>query len=149
MVKYKGYYYQNILSLPFSREDDTVWMKRNGKFSRKTAIKLMLKIRESSCKSYSCVSSSYFILIGRTLYQRWCKVKDLCITTSGNMSFGQWYSVDIEPRHCNKGNTLLTRKNYFTVLEKSRKYFDENKVAGRESNQFFSYPESLKWGKDI
>lgn len=149
VIKYNRYYYQNILRLPFSRDDDKFWMKKNGKFSTKTAINLMLKIRESHCNQYSCVYDSYFILIGRTLYQRWCKIKDLCITTTGNMLFGQWFSIDIESRHCNKINILLTKKNYFKALNKAKKYFNKNKVKGREKEQFFSYPKSLKWGSDI
>ena len=147
VIKYNGYYYHNILRLPFTREEDNLWMKRNGRYTKKTATELMLKIRESHCNSFSGVYDDFFILIGRTLYQRWCKVKDLSVTTCGNMIFGQWFSVDIESTHHGKANTLFNKKNYYKILDKAKKYFNKSKTKGREKEQYFSFPKSLKWGK--
>ena len=126
IYRYNNYLYRNILTLPFSREEDSKWLKKQGRFSSKVAISLMLKIREQETKSFSVVSDKEFLLIGRTLYQRYCKVKDLCVTTCGNMLFGNWLSVNIEPVHSGKGSTRLTKKSYNRIVKRQTNFYNKN-----------------------
>ena len=132
IYRYKNYLYCNILVLPFSRKEDKKWLKKQGRFSTKMAIAFMLEIRKQVRQKYSTVYDREFLLIGRTLYQRYCKVKDLCVTVCGNMLFGNWLSVAIEPVHGGKNSTRLTKKSYKRITEKQIKFYHRNTKTRHE-----------------
>ena len=148
IYRYKNYLYCNKLNLHFSREEEGKWLKKQGKFSIKTATELMLKIREGSRNTYSCAISNEFLLIGRTLYQRYCKVKNLCVNVCGNMLFGNWLSISVEPIHSGKKSTRLTKKNYNKIIVDSTKYYNE-KTKKNHNDAGLHIEKIRKFGKDI
>jgi len=146
IYKYKNYLYCNVLLLPFSRTEDKKWQEKQGKFRHKTAIQLMLDIRKGNRERFSCISNEEFLLIGRTLYQKYCKVNDLCVTICGNMLFGNWLSINIEPKHSNKTSTRLTVKSYNRIIKKQTEFY--NKYTKKEHKDAGLHIEKIKkWGK--
>ena len=145
LYEHKGNLYTNVLTLPFSREEDAVFIKRQGRYSVKTAISLMLKIREKMEDSFSHVFDEEFILIGRTIYQRYCKVKDLCITVCGNMMFGNWWNVSIERVHDGKKSIRFSRKNYDRIVKQETKYYYDN-TREKHNDAGLHVEKVKKWG---
>jgi len=60
-----------------SRDKEAIWIAKQGKFTRNSAITLMLELRKRFESSFSYVSSAKYILIGKTLYARYSKIKTL------------------------------------------------------------------------
>jgi len=131
-----------------SREEQDVWVKKQGKYSYKSAIQLMLAIRERKEKSYSNVIGGSFILIGGTLYALYCNKKDLAITICGNLLFSCWLSINIEC-HSGKQNIKLSKENLESTIKKERIRFNKakSKSIGIDKHVSFSYPKSVKWGE--
>jgi len=153
-IKYKGYAYSKADSNSYlggmSREDQKSWVDKQGKISEKYAIKLMLQIRERTIENFSCISSSSFILIGRTLYVRYSKISDLKITIGGNMIFAHWISINIE-NHSGKSDYKLSKKNFDKIVKKEKAHWDKGNpntknIIGR-THSCFSKPEKVKWGE--
>jgi len=131
-----------------SREDDTLWTGKQGKFSVKSALKLVLDLRQKFEGSFSNVSSGSYILIGNTLYAEYCKRKDLAITVCGNLLFSCWLSIGIEA-HAGKANIKLSKKSLDDTIRKEKARFDKAKGSqiGKVDNHVsFSYPKNVKWG---
>ena len=153
-IEFEGHAYSKMNAGSYfggmSREDEAVWTKKQGKFSRKLAIKLLLTIREHIDNQFSCISSEKFILIGKTLYARYSKISDLTITICGNMSFAHWLSIDIEA-HGNKTTVKLNKTNFDkTVKEQFARWKKGDPKAtsidGR-MHSCFSKPLKVKWGE--
>jgi len=89
-------YLSNEIYLPFSREEDALWMKKQGHWTEKTAVLLGIAVRKR-CDSFYPAENKTFYLIGKTLYRVLCEKSELEITQCGNMLFGSWWSIDIEP----------------------------------------------------
>lgn len=133
---------------PFSREEDAEWIKKQGKFTEKECIKLMLKLREPMEKSYSCIDSKKYILIGRTLYYKYCKIEELNITVCGNLTFSCWLSIDIERTHDGKSNIPLTKTNLLKTIKEKKIAFNKAKTNSFnvDNHISFSCPTNTKWG---
>ena len=138
--RFKNYYLTDNISLPFSREEDFKWIKKQGYFSPKTARALGIRLREQNKSYYPAPSHEYF-LIGRHLYYPLCKISELSITICGNTYFGNWWSLEVEAYHSGKGNIKFTpnawklrlaeEKERIKKLNKNRKqkiYFFYSKV---------------------
>mgnify|MGYP003553212411 CR=1 FL=1 len=130
-----------------SREEQAKWVKKQGKYSYKSAIELMLILRERKENTYSNVYGGSFILIGNTLYTLYCDKKDLAITVCGNLLFSCWLSIGIEC-HSGKRNIRLNKKNLEDTIRKERIRFNNAKSnnGGVDKHVSFSYPTSVKWG---
>jgi hypothetical protein len=55
-----------------SREKSQEILSKQGKFSEKSAINLMLSLRKRTEYDFSYVRSNTFLLIGKTLYEKYC-----------------------------------------------------------------------------
>ncbi len=133
--------------------DMTMWDKGNkifkekqGRLTEKTAIRLMVTERQEAEKRdsfYPAPSRPTYILIGRHIYEYYCDKKDLCVTQTGNTIFGDWWTLDVEPRHVNKNNILFNKKNFERKLEEATK-FVEKRNKNRKKEIYFSHPK-IKW----
>jgi hypothetical protein len=151
-IEYEGYAYTRMQPRMLSMDvDDTKgWGKKQGKFSPKTALQFVLEERKLLDRRYSFAGSARYILIGRTLYSRYCKVKDLSITTAGNLTFSHWLSIDFES-HGGKEEHKLSKSNFAKIKSESRKRWEAAKPKnGRiqgDGHSIFSYPTNVKWGE--
>jgi len=84
-----------------------------------------------------------FIKVNGKLYSKWCRKSKLCITQTGNITFGNWWSMDIEPSHINKANVEFSKENFMREL-KERKEYIKKLDKGRKEKIYFTYPK-IKW----
>lgn len=155
-IAFKGHAYSKVNPSSYfggmSKEEEEGWTKKQGKFSEKTAIKLVLGIRERFEKAYSNVSSIKYILIGKTLYVEYCKIKDLTITVCSNMLFANWISIDIEC-HGGKVNIKLNKRNFDktvkTQFARWKQGNPEAKSIDGHTHSCFSKPTNVKWGEKL
>lgn len=133
-------YLTPLYALPFSREVDTTYFKKQGRFSEKTCRESGIRLRSQGENNYYPACSYTYYLIGKKLFQEWCKVADLSITQCGNTTFGDWWSLDIEPRHSGKSNVRFSIEKFNKELEKAKKWVDiRNK--DRAKKIYFTYPK--------
>lgn len=119
----------------------------NYVFGENKAIQEMCRIRESMEYSFSCVANHRFVLIGRTLYQEYCKPEDLCIGVSGNILFSHWTSITIESRLRNMAYYPLSKENLKAVVKDRKKKWEDAKIEGRgDGHSLFTKPTQVKWG---
>lgn len=152
-IKVGNYVYSKMGGNPYlcgmSREDEDFWIAKQGKFSSNLAIRLMLTLRPKLENRFSGVDSVRYVLIGRTLYSRYCKIEDLNITVCGNMLFAHWISINIEA-HGGKENIKLSKENFIkTVKEQKARWNDGNPNATSidgHKHSCFSVPTNVKWG---
>lgn len=152
-IEHDGYAYKKIGVSSgvwgFSKEEEEKIISKQGKFSQKYVLDLVLKIRARMERTFSCVGSASFILIGRTLYTRYSKIEDLNITTCGNCMFSHWLNVDIEA-HGGKVTYPLSKTSLKEVVKERKAYWESTKpVNGTrgDGHSIFSQPLSVKWGK--
>lgn len=136
-------YITDQITLPFSREEDTLWLRKQGHWTEKTCRALGIAIRKQCNNDYYPASNKTLYLIGRVLYQSLCKKTELSITQCGNTSFGDWWSIDIEPKHQGKRNTRFTKGNFLRILKATKLWVDKRNI-GRNKEIYFSYPK-VKW----
>lgn len=126
-------------------------IKKQGYFTPQTAINFILRIRESSLKTYSYIRGFQFVLIGRTLYVSKCKLEDLQIGVTGNMLFAHWISICIEPKNENKRLYKLNKKNFNKVVKEEYARWKEGdpKTTNIDggTHSCFSKPTKIKWGE--
>ena len=149
-IEHEGLAYVKMYSFPrMGREAESVWLKKQGKFSNNTAIKLMLELREDIERSYSSVAGYSFILIGKTLYISYCPVKELSITVSGNLLFSCWLSINIES-HTGKAQFKLNEKTFEKVVKEEKARFEKAKPKKGfnrgDGHVHFSAPVNVVWG---
>jgi hypothetical protein len=152
-IEYKGFAFKKVGQRSgfggMSRDEEGVWLKKQGKFSEKTALKLVLDIRERFESRYYPASSERYILIGKTLYVEYCKLKDLTITVAGNLLFSCWLSIDFES-HGGKQTFKLNKKNFERVFKEQKARFEKAKpVKGAkvgDGHVNFSFPKQIVWG---
>lgn len=155
-IEYKGCAFRRISkatrSLPFGQKEEVTWASKQGKFSRKTAVKLVLELRSSFDDDYSGARSQRIILIGRTIYVEYCKIKDLTITVASNMLFSSWITIDIES-HPGKVTIELNKRNFEKVFKEQKARFEKDKPKKGQKvgdgDVRFSYPKQIVWGKDL
>lgn len=138
---FQGNYYSD-----FDRWNNKLFFaEKQGRLTRKTALTLMVEERKNaSC--YSSMRNVKYILVGRRIYKKWCKKADLQITQTGNILFGDWWSLDVEPYHINKSNKSFSRKNFDRILAQTKKWIAK-KNTNRRTKIFFSYPK-IKWATE-
>jgi hypothetical protein len=81
------------------------------------------------------------------VYKKYANKSDLCITECSNLLFGDWYSIDVEPRHVNKSNTVFSRANFDKVFAEAREHVEEWERRGGNTEKkrvHFSYPK-IRW----
>lgn len=153
-IKYKGYAYRKLDSRlsHFSKEEEQKWATKQGKFSENSALELVLEYRSRMDNSYSFAGSKSFILIGRTLYERYSKMTDLRITTCGNCSFSHWISIDIEA-HGGKKTYPLKKSSLEKVIKERKQYWEDTKPKGfsgrGDGHSHFSCPTNITWGANF
>jgi hypothetical protein len=152
-IRHKGYAYRKIDTrglTHFSKEEEGKWINKQGKFSENSALELVLEYRSRLDNSYSYAGSKSFILIGRTLYERYSKMKDLRITTCGNCMFSHWISIDIEA-HGGKATYPLKKSSLEGVIKERRGYWESTKPKGirGDGHSHFSYPNLVTWGENF
>lgn len=132
----------------FSRDEERAILKKQGKFNKQSVIKILLDLRERKESNFSGISDSKFLLIGKTLYERYCKKSELGITVCGNLMFSYWLSIDIEARNTNKVFYPLNAKSFERVFTSQKKRFDEGKPKKGvgDGHVSFSYPTKIVWG---
>lgn len=152
-IEHSGYAYKKIGVSGgiwgFSKEEEEKIISKQGKFSQKYVIEVILKLRARMERTFSGVGDENFILIGRTLYRRYSKIEDLNITTCGNCLFSHWLSVDIEA-HGGKATFPLSKTSLKEVIKERKAYWESTKpVNGTrgDGHSAFSQPLSVKWGK--
>lgn len=152
-VSYNNMIYKKIVKGEginhLSREEEEKYIKLQGKFTEKTALKLVLELRKRMENTFSWVDTKSFLLIGKTLYSKYCKPKDLTITVCGNLAFSCWLSINFEA-HGNKVTHKLNKSNFEKVFLNQKKRFEEAKPKeGRvrgDGHVAFSYPKKIVWG---
>jgi len=135
----------------FSTEDEEKIMKKQGYYSEKTAIELMLKIRKATERTFTFMTDFSFILIGKTLYVRRCNVEDLVITVQGNTLFAHWISIDFGTDKDNEDKEIILNKFNFNRIVNEQfarwKKGDPNtKNIDGDTHSSFSKPTKVKWG---
>ncbi|MDP3025906.1 MAG: hypothetical protein Q8O10_10300 [candidate division Zixibacteria bacterium] len=141
--KVKSKYITSSFTLPFSREEDAEYISKQGRFREKLLKKLGIRLREQSDDSYYPARSFTYYLVGKNLFSSLCPVSELSITRCGNITFGDWWSLGIEPRHQGKNNIPFTKERFLKELAKDKKRIaTQNK--GRTKKIYFSYPR-VKW----
>lgn len=133
---YKGEYYKD-------NEINFLEKNKQGRLSAYTAIRLMILLRKKSTEGYSYVHNKKFILVGKRIFEKWCKKSELCITQTGNLTFSSWWTLDVEPIHINKSNKKFNKNNFERELKKAKEYY--NKYRNKNSDHdHLSYPR-IKW----
>jgi len=153
-IAFEGHAYAKVNKSSYfggmSREEEGSWAKKQGKFSERTAIKLLLELRKRFENTFSNVSSAKYILIDRTLYVQYCKLKDLAITVCGNMLFAHWISINIEC-HEGKENIKLNKSNFEKIVkaqyERWKQGNPKTKSIDGHTHSCFSKPTNVKWGE--
>jgi len=135
-------YITDQITLRFSREEDALWLRKQGHWTEKTCRALGVAIRKQGVDYYPARNKTLY-LINKVLYQPLCKKTELSITQCGNTMFGDWWSIDIEPKHSGKRNTRFTKENFLRIL-KTTKLWIAKKNIGRNKKIYFSYPK-VKW----
>jgi hypothetical protein len=124
---------------PFSREDDAIYIKKQGRWGNKNLRMLYLQLIAKQNSFASAFSATYYI-IGNTLYTSRCQKEELSITQTGNTIFGDWWSLIIE-RGCSNQHVPFSKKNYYEQLAKAKKFVAErSKSRLRTGKIHFSYP---------
>jgi hypothetical protein len=151
-IEHEGYAYKNFGGkiAHLSQEEEEKWSGKQGKFTPKTAIELMLIFRESKRRTFAHADDSSYILIGRTLYERYCKTEDLSITVCGNTMFSHWISIGIES-HGGKVEYPLSKSKFKEIYKDRKQSFEDTRpdkhFSGRaDTHSHFSYPQQIKWG---
>lgn len=118
---------------------------RQGKFSEKSAIAEMVKIRSESeaDTSWTSARTMKYLLVGRKLYVHYCKRRQLVINQTGNTLFGDWWTLDVETPNPNLKSVPFNRKNFERELAKTKRWLTEKGCFKREKFHF-SYPK-IKW----
>lgn len=149
VYSYKNIYLTSYINLPFGREEDEKYLSKQGKFTHNTSKQLMVKVRLQQDDNFYPAFSKKYYLIGKKLYQKWCKKSDLKITISSNMVFSSWIDMDIEPRHVNKNNIKFNKENFYKTLKELKLRYEKNASEtriGQLGQNYFSYPNITKWG---
>ena len=115
---------------------------KQGRLTDYTSIRLIIALRKKESDD-SCTRNRKFILVGKRIYEKWCKKSDLCITQTGNMTFSSWWTLDVEPKHGNKFNKKFNKKNFERELKGAREHYNKYRNK-KESHDQFSYPK-IKW----
>jgi len=68
-----------------------------------------------------------FIRVNNELFKIWCAKNKLEITQTGNLAFGDWWTLDIEPTHYNKVGCNFSKKNFEREVKEAKKFFEKNK----------------------
>lgn len=153
LIEYNKFVYKKVNKDSYfcgmAKDEEAEWLKLQGKFTDKSATKLILELRKRSENTFSSVSDINFLIIGKTLYQRYCEVKKLKITVCGNLLFSYWLSIDIEPEHGGKGNTTFSRKNFEKLFKTQKERFESGKPTKKrgDGHVSFSYPKNITWGE--
>lgn len=83
-----------------------------------------------------------YIKVNDKFFEQWCSKSILSITQTGNMMFSSWWSVDIEPSHQGKTNTIFSKKNYERIMKEATDYYNKHRSKTRgDAHDHFSYPE--------
>lgn len=131
--------FKNKYFTDFNTWTSKKYFDKQGRFSEKTALEEMIKLRKEQEKRYYPVSSCIYLLIGKKIFVEYCKKTELMITQTGNTLFGDWWTMDIEPRHVNKSNLRFNKKNFERELEKTKKW-----LSKKTKDIHFTYPK-IKW----
>jgi len=135
-----------------SGEEAAKWGSLQGKFTDTTALKLVLEMRErAERQSYASAGDVHLLLIGRTLYQRYCEAKNIKITVCCNLSFSHWLSIDIEAAHSGKTNYSFNKKSFEAIFKREKARFEigkpeKTRLKG-DGHVSFSYPKNITWGE--
>jgi hypothetical protein len=128
-----------------------IFKEKQGRLTERTAIILMVKLREEKEKNTNFYPASYseeFILIGKRIYKKYCKKSELFITQCGNMLFSSWWSVDIETANENKKCVHFNKENFEKELKEAKEHYDKYKSKTRgDGHNYFSYPK-IKWFRE-
>ena len=153
-INFRGYAYRkfnkNSYFFGMSKDEQAEWGKKQGYFSKETAINLMLEFRKRMESQFSYVATGKYILIGKTLYARYSKLKDLVITSVGNTTFAHWISIDIEARP-DLWHYKLSKKNFDKLVKEEYARWKKGdpkttNIVG-QTHSCFSKPTKVKWGK--
>lgn len=153
LIEYNKFVYKKVSTDSYfcgmSKEEEKEWLKLQGKFTSKTAIKLVLELRRRSENTFTHLDNINFLLIGKTLYQRYCEINRLKITVCGNLLFSYWLSIDIEGEHGGKNNTPFSRKNFERVFKVQKERFESGKPKTKrgDGHVAFGYPKNITWGE--
>lgn len=133
-------YLTPLYSLPFSREIDSTYLKKQGRFTEKVCKELGIRLRNQGEDNYYPARSYTYYLIGKKLFQEWCRKSELSITQCGNITFGNWWSLDVEQKHLGKRNIKFNIKRFNKEVEETKKWIDINN-KGREKKIYFTVPK--------
>jgi len=155
LILFKGEVYRKLnkeTRLGIDQDKTKFFLSRQGKFTQDLAINLMMIISQQ-INNYSIVTNEIFILIGRTLYKRYCKLEDLGIGVTGNMMFAHWISISIEPNNHNKELYPLNKKEFQKVVRKEfarwKKGDPKTTNIYGDTHSHFSKPTKVRWGKNF
>ena len=84
-----------------------------------------------------------YIRVNGKLYKRDCRKEVMAITETGNITFGDWWSIHIEHSHSNKSNTVFNKENYDRIVEEGKNWI-KKKNKDRVTKIYLTYPR-VKW----
>ena len=83
---------------------------------------------------------SKYIKVENKIFELWCSKEELEITQTGNLTFGDWWTLDVEPSHRNKYGCEFNKKNFERELKDAKDHV--KKRGGKKAH--LSHPK-ITW----
>jgi len=119
-------------------DGDQTWGPKQGKFTKNVLAEFFRDKRDHNRGYYPVFSRTYYV-IGNTIYVEWCKVKELAVTQTGNLIFGDWWSMSVEPDYGKPNYPRLTPENYRKAIKEGQKRVDEANTDKPYKRHHFTY----------